>query len=282
MTKQNLYYQTMEQVLTTNQTKPLASVVQQGTSSLISHLTALETGLAALVMLVSGPLSDQYGRKPFLVWNLFFLAATQLAFIMLHVFDHHDSIAVYYGTSSLFGLAGGSYNLCLMVFSYVGDLSSLQPETRLRRFTAAEASATTSLIAGSAGLGLLASSSLGEDLAIFTSCTLLLSLSLVYVLIRVQNILPEEGKTRKEDSGRLCGLLRRLKDLCTVAFRARRGRHTRAIILIFTACFLLHEMPYQGGFANISWGGIHIGQFFEHFRNGVGWGRGFLPTIEEG
>ncbi len=49
--------------LAANQTQPSESAVQEETSLLISHLTALETGLSALVMLVTGPLSDQHGRK---------------------------------------------------------------------------------------------------------------------------------------------------------------------------------------------------------------------------
>jgi hypothetical protein len=134
-----------------------------------------------------------------------------------------------------------------MACSYVGDLASLQPETRLRRFTAAEASITASLIIGSAGLSLLEDSPLGEATAMFTTCSVLLGISLLYVLVRIQNILPKQVKLKEEHGGSLSSLARRLKDFVTVAFKARRGRHTRAIILIISTCFLLHEIPYQGG-----------------------------------
>jgi len=66
VTKQNLYYATVEAAQAweaPNQTQPCESAVQAATSSLISHLTTLETGLSALVMLLAGPLSDQHGRK---------------------------------------------------------------------------------------------------------------------------------------------------------------------------------------------------------------------------
>jgi MFS family permease len=106
-------------MLTTNQTKPLESAVQEATSTLIGRLTTLEMGLTALVMLVSGPLSDRYGRKIFLVWNLSLLTATQLTFLLFHVFDIDCcTIWVYYITSCLFGLSGGSLNFCLIVFRH--------------------------------------------------------------------------------------------------------------------------------------------------------------------
>jgi hypothetical protein len=91
-------------------------------------------------------------RKPFLLCNLFILAVTYLSYILLHTaglsLGPQQTIYVFYGISGLYGLSGGAFNFCLMVFSYVGDLSSLQPETRLRRFTLSEASGTSSLIVG--------------------------------------------------------------------------------------------------------------------------------------
>ncbi len=91
-------------------------------------------------------------RKPFLLCNLFILAVTYLSYILLHTaglsLGPQHTITVFYGISCLYGLSGGAFNFCLMVFSYVGDLSSLQPETRLRRFTLSEASGTSSLIVG--------------------------------------------------------------------------------------------------------------------------------------
>jgi MFS family permease len=106
-------------VLTTNQTQPLESAVQEATSTLIGRLTALEMGLTALVMLVSGSFSGHYGRKPFIIWNLSFLTATQLTFLLINVFKVDLTwIWIYYITSCLYGLAGGSLNLALMVFRF--------------------------------------------------------------------------------------------------------------------------------------------------------------------
>jgi hypothetical protein len=53
---------------------------------------------------------------------------------------------------------------------------------------------------------------------------------------------------KKEDEGRCRALSRRFLSLLTVAFKARKGSSSRAVILVVTTCFLLHEMAYQGGF----------------------------------
>jgi hypothetical protein len=80
----------------------------------------------------------------------------------------------------------------------------------------------------------------------FTTCSVLLGLSLLYVLVRAQNILPEQEQLAEKSKGCLSDLARRLKALVTVAFKAREGWQ-RTLILINTTCFLLYEMPYQGG-----------------------------------
>jgi MFS family permease len=251
VTKQNLYYETIERVLTTNQTKPSGAAVQQATSSLISHLTALETGLSALVILLTGPLSDQFGRKPFLLSNLVLLTSTHLGLILQHVagggLSAHEDINIFYGISCLFGLSGGLYNFCLLVFSYIGDLSSRDPATRLRRFTLAEASGTSALIAGSVVFGLLASSRAGEVVAVFGTCAVLLSISILYVIVRVKNILPQQFGRKEQERGIVDQLAARFHSLATVAFKARPAKSTRVVILTIILCFLLQEMPYQGG-----------------------------------
>jgi hypothetical protein len=52
---------------------------------------------------------------------------------------------------------------------------------------------------------------------------------------------------KKEDKGKCTALSRRFLSLLTVAFKARKGSSSRAVILVVTTCFLLHEMAYQGG-----------------------------------
>jgi hypothetical protein len=102
------------------------------------------------------------------------------------------------------------------------------------------------MIIGSASLSLLEDSHLGEATAMFTTCSVLLGLSLLYVLVRVQNIIPEQTQLEKKNQGCLSDLARRLKDLVAVAFKAREGWQ-RTLILINITCFLLYEMPLQGG-----------------------------------
>ena len=95
-------------------------LVQQETSSLISYLSQLETGLSALVLLIFGPLSDKHGRKSFLLWNLFLIGIGNLGFVLFYILE--DEFKIYLGTyiffiiSTVIGIGGGIYSFFMLAF----------------------------------------------------------------------------------------------------------------------------------------------------------------------
>ena len=163
------------------------------TDSFIRDTTILYAGLSALVMLVMGPLSDKYGRKYGLLWSVAFTGLSNAVFGGLYFLDQrgilHIEINYYYIPAVLLGLGGANYAFFLQIFSYVGDLSSAKPETRLRRFTLSETALGFGVISGYC-LGSIVVQELG-DLYIFIICGSSNVVAFVYGLLRVKNIIPD-------------------------------------------------------------------------------------------
>lgn len=97
-------------------------------------------------------------------------------------------IYYYYIPQIIFGFGGTNYNFFLTIFSYIGDLSSLNPSTRIQRFTMAEASVAMGVISGYY-IGSLVVQYLG-DFYIFVFCSSLCLVAFLYGIIRIRNIIP--------------------------------------------------------------------------------------------
>ena len=80
-----------------------------------------------------------------------FLCLSNALYGGLYYADTHNIINVnicfYYLPVLVFGVGGSYFNFYMTVNSYVGDLSNLQPETRIRRYTMAEASVVLGVMA---------------------------------------------------------------------------------------------------------------------------------------
>ena len=107
------------------------------------------------------------------------------------------NISLYYLPVLVFGVAGSYFNFYMTVNSYVGDLSNLQPQTRVRRYTLAEASV---------GLGVMASYYSGYlitkyvgDFYIFVLTTTASAVAFLYGMVRIKNILPQRVSSSSED-----------------------------------------------------------------------------------
>ena len=116
-------------------------------------------------------------------------------FIDIHHILHID-ISYYFIPTVIFGLGGSYYNFYMTANSYVGDLSNLQPETRIRRFTLAEASIVLGVVS-SYYAGYLITKYLG-DFYIFVFTTICSGLAFIYGIVRIKNIIPE--KMSEEDN----------------------------------------------------------------------------------
>ena len=160
--------------------------------------------------------------------------------------------------SLIFGLGGGMSHFFLMIFSLVsvnhirtisrenvkvGDLSSTDPETRLRRFTTAEAAISAGVILGFL-LGGRVTDNLGS-LYVFLLCSLLSALGFSYGLVRVRNIVPHvnESENLEEDSGGEGGhwwlrFLSHIKRTLGLPFQ-KREPGARPLVLLLCLAFLL-------------------------------------------
>jgi len=148
VTKQEVYLGKVEMV----HPDLTPDALQAETSRFISWVAALETGLTLPILLISGPLSDNYGRKGGLLWSILLAGVfTNAAFALIVFLDSRGAslpLYCYLAPSLIYGLGGGMSHFFLMIFSLVGDLSSNDPETRLRRFTTAEAAISAGVILG--------------------------------------------------------------------------------------------------------------------------------------
>ena len=171
------------------------------TDAFIRDTTILYAGLSALVMLIMGPLSDKYGRKYGLLWSVAFTGLSSAVFGGLYFLDQRGIVSIdvnyYYIPAVLLGVGGANYTFFLQIFSYVGDLSSAKPETRLRRFTLSETAIGIGVISGYC-LGSIVVKQIG-DLYIFIICAASNIVAFVYGLMRVQNIIPDVRENNNEN-----------------------------------------------------------------------------------
>ena len=107
-------------------------------------------------------------------------------------------ISLYYLPVLVFGVAGSYFNFYMTVNSYVGDLSNLQPETRIRRYTLAEASVVLGVMA-SYYSGYLITKYVG-DFYVFVFTTIASTIGFLYGIIRIKNILPQNVSQSSEDN----------------------------------------------------------------------------------
>ena len=171
------------------------------TDAFIRDTTILYAGLSALVMLVMGPLSDKYGRKHGMLWSVAFTGLSNGVFGGLYFLDQNGVISIdvnfYYIPTVLLGVGGANYAFFLQIFSYVGDLSSAKPETRLRRFTLSETAIGIGVISGYC-LGSIVVKEIG-DLYIFVICSASNVVAFIYGLLRVKNIIPTVIENNNEN-----------------------------------------------------------------------------------
>ena len=171
------------------------------TDAFIRDTTILYAGLSALVMLIMGPLSDKYGRKYGLLWSVAFTGLSSAVFGGLYFLDQRGIVSIdvnyYYIPAVLLGVGGANYTFFLQIFSYVGDLSSAKPETRLRRFTLSEIAIGIGVISGYC-LGSIVVKQIG-DLYIFIICAASNIVAFVYGVLRVQNIIPDVMENNNEN-----------------------------------------------------------------------------------
>ena len=125
----------------------------------------------------------------------------------------------------------------------MGDLSSSDPESRLRRFTTAEAAISAGVILGFL-LGGRVTDNLGS-LYVFLLCSLLSALGFSYGLVRVRNIVPHvnESENLEKDSGREEGhwwqrFLSHIKRTLGLPLK-KREPGARPLVLLLCLAFLL-------------------------------------------
>ena len=120
---------------------------------------------------------------------------------LLYYLDTHHilklSVSLYYVPTFIFGVGGSYYNFYMTINSYVGDLSNLEPQTRVRRYTLAEASVVLGVIT-SYYAGYLITQYLG-DFYIFVVTFTTSAMALLYGVVRIQNIKPEKLSQENED-----------------------------------------------------------------------------------
>ena len=131
-----------------------------------------------------------------------FLCLSNALYGGLYYVDTHNiiniDIRLYYLPVLVFGVAGSYFNFYMTVNSYVGDLSNLQPETRIRRYTLAEASVVLGVMA-SYYCGYLITKYVG-DFYVFVFTTTASTVAFLYGIVRIKNILPQKVSTSSEDN----------------------------------------------------------------------------------
>ena len=194
-------------------------------------------------MLVSGPWSDRHGRKVPILWCLLLdcLSIICVGVIYCVSTNHQLGIIYYFLPSVFYGLSGGAFNFFMLSFSYVGDLSHLEPETRLVRFSATETSLTCGTFVGYYIAGLVARNF--GDLYVFIFTAAYFLLALVYCLVRIDNIVPQ----RSVGDGQEQTWAQKFREVLTLLSKPREG-NLRQVILLLCALFILQETPR--GFEN--------------------------------
>ena len=131
-----------------------------------------------------------------------FLCLSNALYGGLYYVDTHNimniNISLYYLPVVVFGVGGSYFNFYMTVNSYVGDLSNLQPETRIRRYTLAEASVVFGVMA-SYYSGFLITKYVG-DFYVFVLTTSASTVACLYGIVRIKNILPQKVSTSSEDN----------------------------------------------------------------------------------
>ena len=219
--------------------------LQEQTSDFIRNTISVQTSLSVLVLVISGPLSDNYGRKFGILWTVGLTGIANIVFAILYFLDTHDiyniGINLYYLPVVIVGIGGGTFNFFLTVFSYVGDLSNLMPETRLKRFTFSEASISLGIIPGFFA-GSLITEYLG-NLYVFLISAFLCFVAVLYGSLRLENIIPgkvEKNEKIEEDKG----IRERILTTLLLPFKKREG-NLRLKIILLCIVFLLQEAPWM-------------------------------------
>ena len=243
VTMQDIY---LEKIKTMdNQTNTTDDELQKETSDFIRNTMTTQTAISVLVLLISGPLSDKYGRKFGILWTVGLTGLANISFGVLYFIDRNNiyefGIDFYYIPIVILGLSGGNFNFFLAVFSYIGDLSNLMPETRLKRFTFSEASISIGIIIGFFSGGLI-TEYLG-NLYVFVVCTLLCFVAFLYGALRIQNIVP--GKVEEnEETEHEKKITERILSALSTPFKRREGS-VRLKIMLLCTIFILQEMPWM-------------------------------------
>jgi len=208
-------------------------IVTTQVSTLTANLFAIEMALSALLMVVFGPLSDKYGRKFLIMWNLSFTLLSNVAFVGYNLLqDKFDGYWVFYVTSVITGLSGSIFTFIFLVFSYVGDLSKLEPETTVTRFIMSEGAANLAVVAGSYLYGQIAKAF--GDVWVFVVGSAVMLFCLVYCQLRLKPITPKSTKEMAEMS-----LWRRIIRMLMIPIRKR---DVRTLIILFGVASLIQEV----------------------------------------
>ena len=131
VTVQDTYLAKFKSMDANSNTTTTDDELQKQTSDFIRNTLTTQTALSVLVLIVSGPLSDTYGRKLGILWTVGLTAISNIAFGTLYYLDSNNiynfGINLYYLPIVIYGISGGNFNFFLTVFSYVGDLSNIMP-----------------------------------------------------------------------------------------------------------------------------------------------------------
>ena len=244
VTMQDIYLEKFN-AMDENKTDTTNDELQKQTSDFIRNTVTTQTAISVLVLLISGPLSDTYGRKLGILWTVGLTGLSNIGFATIYYLDtnniYHFGINIYYLPIIVLGLSGGNFNFFLTVFSYVGDLSNLMPDTRLKRFTFSEASISIGIIAGFY-TGSLITKYFG-NLYIFLVCTLLCTAGFLYGSIRLENIIPSQVEENEETTAKK-SIIERISVALWTPFKQREG-NSRLKIMLLCTIFLLQEAPWM-------------------------------------
>ena len=134
ITQQGVYKEKVREEVCTNCTEEQEEEVERRTSAFIRNCSILETVVELVVMVVAGSVSDRVGRKGPLLWSVAVWAASLASLAGLLGVEARAAplpLALYYLPSLIYGLSGGAFTMFVLTFSYLGDLSTRDPGTRL-------------------------------------------------------------------------------------------------------------------------------------------------------
>ena len=220
--------------------------LQEQTSDFIRNTLSVQTALSVLVLVISGPLSDTHGRKFGILWTVGLTGVAYIVFAILYFLDTHNiynfGINLYYLPAVIVGISGSQFNFFLTVFSYVGDLSNLMPETRLKRFTFSEASISLGIIPGFFA-GSLITEYLG-NLYVFLISALLCFAGVLYGSLRLENIIPGKVERNEKKIEEEKTIRERILMTLWLPFKKREG-NVRLKVILLCIEFLLQEAPWM-------------------------------------